>query len=338
MSATAAGDEATAASPLGGLYEHWYGTEDIDRAIRYWRQLGYEPSAQSRLGAEQAEALYGGRGSLESVRLRHQGTDRQGLIRLHRFEAGMGPGLGFSHALATGSRWSGFYSRDILAVQDAYRDQAALSGERWKVSDVARLFISATTPSFYDPFIGIRETTVTGSAHRHAFLQRVGFDRPGFGSFAEQTPLPVTESTHGNVVLRVFDDHEFYARGLGLAVQTPVQSIDWTVTAVRNSLELKEGESFVVIVYQAPGEPSGFLRVYGSAEVRDNQLDQSRPGQLGACGYSYRYPAGSLPARRAAVQKAGAVDVTPILENEFGERSFSFNAPDGYFWNLVEER
>jgi len=338
MNVTADADNSTLAPPVGGLYEHWYGTADLDGAIRYWRQLGFVPASRGQLSADKSMALYGVNQALAAVRLKHLGTDRQGLIRLQCFDGGMGPGLGMTPALAIGSRWSGFYTRDILAIQDAYRDESDRSGESCKVSDVARLFISDVQPSFYQPFVGIRETTVTGHAYRHAFLQRVGFDRPGFGTFADKAPLPVTESTHGNVVLRDFNHHEFFSRALGLIVQTPVQTIDWTLTAVRRSLELNEGESFAVIVYQTPGEPSGFLRVYGPNEKREERLDQSCPGQLGNSGYSYRYPAGTLAARRTLVLKAGATGVTPILPNEFGEPSLSCRAPDGYFWNLIEGR
>jgi hypothetical protein len=37
-----------------------------------------------------------------------------------------------------------------------------------------------------------------------------------------------------------------------------------------------------------------------------------------------------------ASQISSAQAVTEIFENEFGDRSFSFTAPDGYFWKLVE--
>ncbi len=326
-----------AGTPVGGLYEHWYGSADLDGAQRYWQQLGYDSVTRGSLDADSAARLYGVHAPLESLRLRHRGTDRQGLVRVLKFATSCGAGLGFAHGLALGSRWSGFYTRDILAVQDAYRDEAALTGAPWKVSDVARLFISAATPGYYSPFVGIRESTVTGPEHRHAFLQRVGFDRPGFGTFAEGTPLPVCESTHGNIVIPDLAAHGFYAAGLGLAVQTPEHRIDSSNTAVRRSLALQDGESFSVIVYQSPGEPSGFLRLYAPHDPRPDQRAASRPGQLGNVGYTLRYPAGSLDARRAAVAAAGGANLTVVSVNEFGERSFSFDAPDGTFWNLLEE-
>jgi len=318
------------ATPLGGLYEHWYGTQDLDAAIAYWGQLGFRPQARGRLGAAAAGALYGHAAPVESVRLRHAGTDRQGLIRVMHFAPSAGSGLGLVHALAPGSRWSGFYTRDILAVQDAYRD--AETG--WKVSDLARLFLTPDKPGFFKPFVGIRETTVFDAEHRQAFLQRVGFDRPGFGTFAEGTPLPVTECSHGNLVIPSLADLGFYEAGLGLSLQTPTQVIDWDTVAVRSSLGLAEGEAFSVVVYQAPGEPSGFLRLYAPHDPRPDLRAVSRAGHLGLCAYSWRYPAGSLAARRDAAVAAGAREATPVLVNEFGEPACTLVAPDGCFWAL----
>ena len=36
------------------------------------------------------------------------------------------------------------------------------------------------------------------------------------------------------------------------------------------------------------------------------------------------------------VIESEATKMTPIVINEFGEKSFSFVAPDGYFWTLWE--
>ena len=320
--------------PEGGLYEHGYGTSDLDGALRYWGQLGFAEVARGQLDAAAAQALYGYGSPMTGVRLAHRAERRYGLVRLFEFEQPAGPGLEFAHALSLGSRWSGFYTRDLVQIQDAYRDEAAASGMSWRVSDMVRLFISAAVPSFHSPFVGIRESTILGPEHRHAFLQRVGFDRPGFGSFASDTPLPVTEFTHGNVVVPTLDHHAFYTEGLGLAVQAPAQTIDWTVAAVRQSLALQQGEAFEVIVYQTPGVPSGFLRVYAPRESRSDLRGASRPGNLGNCLYTYRYPEGVLDARRQRVILAGATDVTPLLINEFGESSFSCRSPDGYFWTF----
>jgi hypothetical protein len=322
-------------TPVTGLYEHWFGTPDLDAALRYWAQLGFQEAARGRMDAPAAASLYGHASALESVRLAHRSGSPQGLVRVMVWQQPAGEGLGFTHPLAVGSRWSGLYTRDLVQVQDAYRDEANATGERWEVSELARLFISDLKPSFYRPFVGIRESTVVGRYHRHAFLQRVGFDRPGFGTFSTDTPLPVTECTHGNVVIPSFEQHSFYGDALGLVVQTPAVRIDWNMVAVRHSLQLQEGDAFDVIVYQTPSVPTGFLRVYAPCGTREDARARSRPGYLGNCGYSYRYDSRSLPILRQRVAMAGAQQVGEIRPNEFGEASFSCQAPDGNYWNFL---
>ena len=36
------------------------------------------------------------------------------------------------------------------------------------------------------------------------------------------------------------------------------------------------------------------------------------------------------------VHGSGATALTDVLQDEFGTRSFSFAAPDGYFWTLLQ--
>ncbi|MEQ1923919.1 MAG: hypothetical protein ABL952_15545, partial [Pyrinomonadaceae bacterium] len=50
----------------------------------------------------------------------------------------------------------------------------------------------------------------------------------------------------------------------------------------------------------------------------------------------YTYRVKGLDAYRDKISKSKATGVTAVVKNELGERSFSFVAPDGYFWTLVE--
>ena len=52
--------------------------------------------------------------------------------------------------------------------------------------------------------------------------------------------------------------------------------------------------------------------------------------------YSWRVTDLDLASR--SVANEGAVDVGPIVTNEFGERQFWFCAPDGYEWLLLEDK
>jgi uncharacterized glyoxalase superfamily protein PhnB len=58
------------------------------------------------------------------------------------------------------------------------------------------------------------------------------------------------------------------------------------------------------------------------------------PGQLGYSLYAYR--TNDVAALRKQVLAAGGRDVTAVLFDEFGRPSFSFHAPDGYFWQVSQ--
>jgi uncharacterized glyoxalase superfamily protein PhnB len=55
-------------------------------------------------------------------------------------------------------------------------------------------------------------------------------------------------------------------------------------------------------------------------------------------GYSlYTYRVRGIEKYREKVKASKATNVTEIHKNEFGEKSFSFTAPDGYFWTILGE-
>jgi hypothetical protein len=49
----------------------------------------------------------------------------------------------------------------------------------------------------------------------------------------------------------------------------------------------------------------------------------------------YTYRVRGLEVYCDRVKASEAQNVTEILSNEFGERSFSFISPDRYFWTLI---
>jgi uncharacterized glyoxalase superfamily protein PhnB len=51
----------------------------------------------------------------------------------------------------------------------------------------------------------------------------------------------------------------------------------------------------------------------------------------------YTYRVRGLEVYFNRVKASAAQKVTEIVDNEFGEQSFSFVAPDGYFWTLISE-
>ena len=62
--------------------------------------------------------------------------------------------------------------------------------------------------------------------------------------------------------------------------------------------------------------------------------EPARPGALGLTLYTYRVSDLAYYHRR--VSESHATQISEITTDEFGARAFSFVAPDGYDWTLVE--
>ena len=66
----------------------------------------------------------------------------------------------------------------------------------------------------------------------------------------------------------------------------------------------------------------------------ETKMSETDPGSLGYSLYILRVTA--IEVYHGKVKGSTATDVTDICKNEFGERSFPFCAPDGYFWTILE--
>jgi len=75
------------------------------------------------------------------------------------------------------------------------------------------------------------------------------------------------------------------------------------------------------------------VRFAADADIEDRR-SHSRAGALGYSLYCWR--TFELDALHRRVTQAGATQVSNILFDEFARRTFTFFAPDGYHWMLVE--
>ncbi|MCS7001515.1 MAG: hypothetical protein NZ518_01575 [Dehalococcoidia bacterium] len=328
--------------PISGVYEHFFGVEMAERddALAYWRELGFTPIAEGTLSAADAATLYGHRSALVGIRLAHPGSALSGCgyVRLQLWETLRNRGLGLCPPLSIGGRWMGLYTTDILTIRDAYLDAMANDGWDVQVSEIVHqpLDPNAPPPTFFRRFVGLREMMVKSERFRHAFIQRAGFDRPGFGHFVPGTPLPVTEGTHANIVQPTGQfDTSFYKRVFGLESLggggSPTPNRD-----TREVLGLREGQGYQNERLGAPGTLSGRLQVYCPLWHAEDLRDRSRAGSLGLCLYSFAVA--DLAGMRDRLIAGGAANVTPIVANELGEPSVGFDAPDGNAWVFVGRR
>lgn len=321
-----------------GVHEFVFGAlqAERDEMLRFWAVLGFTPEAEGSLTAEEAHDAYGHTSRLVSVRLRHTGcaTFETGLVRMQFWENLANEGLGNSNPIQTGSRWMGMYTRDILQLRDAFTNHTA--SEEWGlwVSPLVNAPLQKPAPeqTFYERFVGLRETLVFGNRFRLAFIQRGGFDRPGFGSFDETLPFKNTEGSHANIVQpdNSFSS-DFYKQAFDFETAPFGEAHDSgdeppTIAALR----LRPGETFHVERTRAIDCPSGLLQIYSSYLPGSDLRDLSRPGCGNLCAFTVRVR--DLDALRVAIEGADSAKLHADCDDEFSQRSLVFNAPDGYVW------
>lgn len=328
---------------VSGVHEFIHGHEasDRERVLHFWSILGFEPVEEGYLGAGEAGALYGHGSALTSIKLAHPGcaTYDTGYVRLQFWERLSGEGLAGSKAVEVGGRWMGIYTRDGLRVSEAFRGEAETKGLNWSLTPlVAAPFVIPVPPTTLDqPFTGLREFVVLGDEFRFAFVQRVGFERPGFGTFADDLPFRNTEGTHANIIQPVGQfSTEFYKRVFRLITMANGEAKDsGSEPPTIAALKLDVGQTFRIERLVHPDCPAGMLQVYSPYSGERDLRSVSRAGARGLGYYSYRVF--DIAAFRDLIMAEGAANVTEIADNEFGEPALCFHAPDGVFWTVSEQ-
>jgi len=333
----------TPAMTSRGIYEFVFGglIEERDESLRFWEVLGFTAEAEGELTASTAAAAYGHDARCLGIRLHHPGCDTfgTGYVRLQLWEQLRNDGLGDADPIVTGSRWMGMYTQDILQLRDSFGSEQARSDWNLWVSPLvtAPLMKPAPIPDFYAPFVGLRETLVFGKRFRLAFIQRGGFDRPGFGTFDDSLAFKNTEGSHANIVQPANSfSSDFYKRAFDFETAPFGEAHDSGDEAPTiAALKLREGETFHVERTRAQDCPSGLLQVYSSYMPGDDLRNESRPGSGNLCAYSVRV---------SDMQRLiDTVDADPDathrgeFDDEFGKRALCFDAPDGYTWIAVSD-
>jgi hypothetical protein len=321
-----------------GIHEFVFGAvrSRAEALLLFWERLGFRVIAEGRLDAQRCEQLYGHEAELEAYRLAHPGCETYGtgLVRLQCWSELRNQGLSNSRPIATGSRWMGLYTHDILQVRDAFCADSSRNDWNLWISPLVNAPLEKPAPpvDFWSPFVGLRETLVFGDDFRLAFIQRGGFDRPGFGTFDDSLMLKNTEGSHASLVQPPGSfDTDFYKRAFGYETAPFGEAHDSgdeppTIAA----LNLHPGETFRVERLRAPEIPSGLLQVYGPHHPGPDRRDLSCAGCRNLGAYSVRT---AHPDRFAEhVSACGAGAVTDVMEDEFGHGAFTFYAPDGYHW------
>jgi len=321
-----------------GIHEFIFGGE-MSRETEYlefWEKLGFVPVKEGCFSGEKSDTFYGHNAELRSIRLRHPGCDtfNTGLVRLQLWSKLRNEGLNTVKPLECGSRWMGIYTHDVMQLHDSF--SANKSMERWNLgmSPIVNAALQNPPPEhdFDQPFVGLRELLVFGNDFRLAFIQRAGFDRPGFGTFDDTLAFKNTEGSHANIVQPANSfSTEFYKAVLDFDTAPFGEAHDSgdeppTITA----LDLKPGELFRIERIRSGDCPSGLLQVYSSYMEGEDYRDLSRPGSRNLCAYSINVS--DINELKQRLSEYGGELLSQTMQDEFGETSVSFTAPDGYFW------
>ncbi|AOY84912.2 hypothetical protein BJP36_27010 [Moorena producens JHB] len=335
------------APSISGLYELAIGATAEDEAalIEYWQQFGFSVGQSGTLSATEANRLYGVNSSLRSHRLHNQVTDRS-LLRLMVWDKPVNEGLGLTPLKAVGSRWGTSLSLDVFNIANHAEDAIAAGLPVYYVPPQRNLIYR---PESFQPFIQanpcVHEMVLIQPLTRQVLFERHDYTRPNSGIVNPDSHFKASEFVHAGLIVDC--EHEkldFYDQVLGLRRSTNNSESKY-VEASRRILELKgpeNGERMLKYYFNAPRNytkdktqnRSGnfeFLRFEGSLI---NKLAYSRPGSLGVCLYTMNVS--DIEGYYQRVSTSEATEVTQVSDNEFGEKSFSFIAPDGYFWTLVE--
>ncbi|MEM8981853.1 MAG: hypothetical protein AAGC71_02410 [Pseudomonadota bacterium] len=326
-----------------GIYEFVFGAPLTERAalIEFWQMLGFVPIDEGTLAKTATGQIYGHEVELQSVRLVHPGctTFGTGYVRLQLWESLADEGLGNTRPLTIGSRWMGLYTHDILQLEDAFRNAAMIDRfDLWLSPRVdAPLANPAPSHDFFTPFVGLRELLVFGKYFRLAFIQRAGFDRPGFGTFDDTLPYKNTEGSHASLVqpTGVFST-AFYKQAFDFETAPFGGEHDsGEEPATVAALNLAPGETFRIERTRAVDCPGGLLQVYSPHQACDDKRHASRPGCGNLCAYSVRVR--DLDRLAATIDATSGASRGAICNDEFGTAALNFTAPDGLAWIAVAD-
>lgn len=340
---------ARAPTAVGGLYEVCVGVTDLVESIAYFEAFGCRVGPIGELDSGAARALYGVDSAVRSVRLLHQQSDH-GLVRLMQWERPLNGGLGMGPNLrCIGSRWGVRVTASTLGIVN-HAQRALEAGEPLTLIEPVLAVIGEVSGvrrsrPFRDPIVGVREMVVLQPLYRQVFFERFGYESPGYGQIHPHCLLRTSQHTHVGLMIANDDAHvlDFYDEVLGLKRMLDEHTPYENSTGSRSIFGLEPGEGFHMVDFDDPRSGhalaerrSGKLKCvrFASGARIDDRLDHSRPGCLGYSAYSWRV--GDIEAMHRRVTAAGARRVSDVLFDEFGVRGFTFDAPDGYAWLLLE--
>ena len=181
---------------------------------------------------------------------------------------------------------------------------------------------------------------------RQILFQRFGYNLPLYGKINEQSFFKSSQITHfGMVVYKNQANLDFYDKVLGLlkVKEGKDYESDYNNPSSRAVFSLEKHQKYGATDFDDPRSStnpanarSGRLKIiwFSPDSKLEDKFDYAKPGSLGYSLYTYRVK--GIENYLQKVKSSKVKIITEIKTNEFGEKSFSFVAPDGYFWTILE--
>jgi catechol 2,3-dioxygenase-like lactoylglutathione lyase family enzyme len=283
---------------------------------------------------------------LKSIRLLHQDADH-GLIRIMVWENPINEGLHLSRMNVLGNRWGAMMTGDIYNLQNHAEEAIAQKLPLFMVPpERAEIYRLEKRPMpFLENYATVREMCLIQPETRQILFQRFGYNLKNYGKIDEQSFFKSSQITHvGMVIYRNQENIDFYGKVLGLlkVKENENYDSDYSNPSSKAIFSLNPQQKYGATDFDNPKSSknpaealSGRLKIiwFSPESKLDNKFDYSKPGSLGYSLYTYRVK--GIEKYREKVEQSKATGVTEIQQNEFGEKSFSFIAPDGYFWTIL---
>ncbi len=351
-STIAAAPSSLAAQDISGIHEVVFGVSDLDEAADYWTRFGFHKVDEGELSEDETMALYHVPSAAKVLRMAHMDTDHT-FVRLWQWENETEPGAGIVPLITPGTRWvSQYLKNQVEMYYQALADE--LAGKPIHIVP-PQIHVDGDLPDtlHMGDYKGYAEVVVLTPDYRRVFAQRFGGEneRPNFGSKINlESHYQAAAITHVGLVIESDDPSvlDFYPDVLGVKPRGPEVFISYErMRALGSALNIMgnpPGVGMGAINYGNPSDTatdpwehkSGSLLVRRVLPDPANPPVQARPGAHGLTLFTYAVV--DIEKYHRAVARSDATRVTDVMLNEFGELSFSFVAPDGSDWVLVERK
>jgi len=323
---------------VSGVYEAMVGTDDAEELVRYFTEFGFSTVAEGALTAAEAKTIYGVDSALRSIRMQNGAIDSHGLVRILEWDSPLGPGVGYAPPETVGQRMLVMRTENVFRLNDVYNDLRDRGEPVLAIPPVYDDLYGMTEgkPGFYQRRVGVREMAVYQNSANHVFFQRYGYQIPGYGTIGDHSPLRTSELTHHDFVIKGDIDEvtAYYSEVLGFKPEAENATIDGDWQAGPKAVfGMVPGSSHWYRGFVSPNNICGKLKFFVPLDQRPDRSDAQRPGEEGITLHSATVPNLRMVHDLAFQHR---LEITPIVENEFGEESFVIAGPDGSTWQIIE--